>query len=301
MNIHGAAPHLRSGTIPQHVGVFEHLARHGLLPGQPEPGETLPVFAGRALESGLRARLLETAAPTLRLEVAGHHLRHHPATLEVSYEPVIEYRGISAEFLSATDPLWLQSVMAYLSTASSQGLSVWTPYDAWHHYTRGWGDFESFRRQCSVDQQVPEKDLTDQDVQAWAAAHDMLDPWTAARQLRLDPRQKVLSLPAVERQAATPLQRRIAERLTELVRLDRRIPAGHTPRKPPCPHVLVFYDGDEGLGLELAAEFLETLDTGPALRVNVDPGGLKVFNTYARNAQTLFRHTEALLDLLQEL
>ncbi|MEF2278304.1 hypothetical protein V3W47_08320 [Deinococcus sp. YIM 134068] len=301
MNIHGARSHLRSGTVPQHVGVFEHLARHRLLPGRPEPGETLPVFAGRALKSGLRARFPETAVPTIRLEVAGHPLGHHPATLEVSYQPVIEYRGLSAEFLNVTDPLWLQTVMAYLSTASSQGLSVWTPYDAWHHYTRGWGDFESFRRQCGVDQQVPEQDLTDRDVQAWAEMHDMLDPWTVARQLRLDLGSKLLSLPALERQAATPLHRRIAEQLVALVRLDRRIPAGYTQQQRPCPHVIAFYDGDDGLCLEFANEFLETVDLGPALRVNVDQGGLGVFNTYARHAQTLFRHTEALLDLLQEL
>ncbi|GAA5534807.1 hypothetical protein [Deinococcus aluminii] len=301
MNIHGARSHLRSGTIHQHAGVFGQLARYGLLPGRPQRGETLPVFAGRALGNGLRARFPEAATPTLRLEVADHHRRHHAATLAVSYEPVIEYRCLSAEFLHMTDPLWLQTVMAYLSTASSQGLSVWTPYDAWHHYTRGWGDFESFRRQCALDQQVPEQDLTDKDVQTWAEMHDMLDPWTVARQLRLDPGHKLLSLPALERQAATPLHRRIAECLTALVHLDRRIPAGHTLQHRPCPHVLAFYDGDDGLCLEFAAEFLETVDLGPALRVNVDPGGLKVFNAYARHAQTLFRHTGALLDLLQEL
>ncbi|MBB5234233.1 hypothetical protein [Deinococcus budaensis] len=301
MNIHGARSHQRSHTIHEHAGVFEQLARYGLLPGRPQPGETLPVFAGRALEDGLRARFPESAVPTLRLEVAGHHLHHHSATLEVSYEPVIESRGLSAEFLDATDPLWLQTVMAYLSTASSQGLSVWTPYDAWHYYTREWGDFESFRRHCAVEQQVPEKELTDRDVQDWAAAFEMLDPWTVARLFRLDPGRKLLSLPALERQAATPLHRRIAEQLAALVHLDWRLPAGHTSQKQPCPHVIVFYDGDDGLCLELAAEVLDMLDTGPALRVNVDPGGLRVFNTYARNAQTLFRRTEALLDLLQEL
>ncbi|GAA5512499.1 hypothetical protein Dcar01_01213 [Deinococcus carri] len=297
MNIHRARSHLRSGTVTQHVGVFEHLARHGLLPGRPQPGETLPMFAGRALGDGLRARFPEAATPMLRLEVESHH----PATLEVRFEPVIESRSLSAEFLNATDPLWLQTVMAYLSTASSQGLSVWTPYDAWHHYTRGWGDFESFRGQCAVDQQIPEEDLTDRDVQVWAEMHEMLDPWTVARQLRLDPGRKLLSLPTLERQAATPLHRRIAEQLVALVHLDRRIPAGHTSQQRPCPHVIVFYEGDEGLSVEFATEFLETVDLGPALRVNVDPGGLRVFNAYARHAQTLFRHTEALLDLLQEL
>ncbi|MBB5234235.1 hypothetical protein [Deinococcus budaensis] len=90
-----------------------------------------------------------------------------------------------------------------------------------------------------------------------------------------------IPLQAVERQAVTSLQQRIAERLTELLRLDWRIPAGNTSQKQLCPHVIVFHNGDEGLCLELAAEFLEILDTGPTLRVDVDPGGLMVFNTYA--------------------
>lgn len=296
MKICGASTHLRTDLPPAQLGAYGLLARRGLLPGQPQPGDTLGTFMQGALQRRLIARLPHAANPQVQLAVGVRQ-----ATLTLSYEPPIDFRVVSQAMQDATPMPWLHSALAHLSVTSWLAQAVWTPYDTWHHYLRHWGDVASFRRDCAADLEVSPNTLSDGDVEAWAESRSLLHPWAVARQLRLDPEAKVLSLPTLAAQAPSPLHRRIVEGLTTLKALDRRVPSRFSPASRPLPQVIVALNDDEGLTMELASEHLEHGGPlSPTLRVAVDGHPLRVFTTYVRSAHALFRTTDDLLKQFQD-
>ncbi|MBZ9752131.1 hypothetical protein GO986_12150 [Deinococcus sp. HMF7620] len=297
MKLHGAVPQWRSDLPAVQRDALRLLARRGLLPGQPEPGDTLPTFLEAALQRRLTSRFPAAACPRLHLSMGAVH-----ATLTVTYEAPLDFRTISQAMQAATPLPWLHSALAHLSVTSWLAQAVWTPYDTWHHYLRHWGDVASFRQNCAAELQVAPSSLSDTEVEAWAETHSLLHPWAVARQLRLDPDAQVLSLPTLAAQAPSPLHRRIVEGLTTLKALDRRVPARFSPPHRPLPQVILALDGDEDLTLELASEFVEYgRPLSPTLSVAVEGHPLRVFTTYVRSAHELFRTTDDLLTQFQDL
>ncbi len=247
---------------PQRPLPARPLARAGLLRTAPNPGERPGAYVARALSLGLTGL---PGAPRVRLT---------NDTLSVSYpRPYPDVRQIRRGGDDLCGP-WLHSVLTRLSVHARAWWPVWTPSDAWAQYQSWAGTVPAFRRMYAratgheALAARPETTAFDEEIQAWAAALDHLDPWTVARALGVNLARPILPMTAVQRDARTPAQRRVAALLAELKTLDAALPVTLAARTP-LPLILVLLDGDDGLGYELAAEAHPSQVNVPAFEVGV--------------------------------
>ena len=296
MIIHGAARGVRQGGLADHRALWLALARARWL-RPPAAGEDLIDAARAALRAEIGPQLDEAAAARLTVFA-------HPGCrpeLRLGFQPRLDWRAVDQSVLDDASPQWLWSVYVHLSALTRRLYPrVWTPWDAWQHYTQQHWTTASFRAHCALELGVSAAELSQAELQGWANHWSLHDPWTVMAGLGLPPEFRPWPLTRLTRESTGLNQHRVARELEGLKKTVQQLPSGRTPKVEPYPAVLLLPPDDQGITAEYADEWGHGHLHSHAFECSGDDAGLRELRRFTKHLRRAQQGIEAVLDTLSD-
>ncbi|WP_353541053.1 hypothetical protein [Deinococcus xinjiangensis] len=264
---------------------------------RPQAGEDLITSAQRQLQEEFSRYVNADSAARLSIFAS----LGQTAEIRLGFEADLDWRAIDPSVACLASPAWLHSVYAQLSHLTQHLYpKVWTPWDAWQHYTQHHWTVNRFRHACALELQVSADALSLDQLQAWAESRSLHDPWTVMRQLGLPEGFRPWTLAALERRAAHRPQQQLIKALKSLREVVRQMPRSRTPSVRPYPAVLLLPADDDGCTVEYADEWMQGRLSSHAFECRGDMQGLSDLKRFLRHLRAAQQATEDVLKLFEE-